>query len=224
MSDTDQTNITNQSGGINVNAQRVDVGGNVVGRDKVLNAGRNIIVAESGATIAISESTSLPKPKLLIIAEQIRDCANASLFENERILFPVIEDPSTRYSAARTMARLFHEQRSRGDFGEWLAFLEMAQTKESNPDIRTTIEELLVAATQLHRAFYAYYESGDDEIAAMTKKQFLGVVLYGGEGSEWWKYLSDQEVVALVEGYLNFLRTATENTGRAVGKLNVLLS
>jgi hypothetical protein len=49
-------------------------------------------------------------------------------------------------------------------------------------------------------------------------------VLYGGEGSEWWKYLSDQEVVALVEGYLNFLRTATENTGRAVGKLNVLLS
>jgi hypothetical protein len=51
MSDTDETNITNQSGGVDVNAQRVDVEGDVVGRDKVLNAGRDIIVAGPGSVI-----------------------------------------------------------------------------------------------------------------------------------------------------------------------------
>ena len=48
-------NVTNVSGGVNIDAQRVDVGGDVVGRDK-LEAGGHIIHAEAGATVIIGAS------------------------------------------------------------------------------------------------------------------------------------------------------------------------
>lgn len=211
------------SGGVDLNAENLEVGGDLVGRDKIESAGGNIFHVGPGATAIINESNLPPEPQLLIVAKQIRDRANAALNENQEILSPVILDPTTRYAVARNLSQLFQRQQSRGDFGEWLAFLETARPRENNPEIRATIEELLVAANELHRAFYAYYEI-DDEVSTTTKKRFISDVLYGGEGSEWWRRLSDQEVIALVEGYLNFLRTETENIGRAVGKLNVLLS
>jgi hypothetical protein len=43
--------VTNVSGGVNLDAGRVDVSGDVVGRDKVQSAGRDMLNVASGATV-----------------------------------------------------------------------------------------------------------------------------------------------------------------------------
>jgi hypothetical protein len=47
--------VTIVSGGVNANAERIDIGGDVVGRDKVTSASGHIIHAEAGATVIIGE-------------------------------------------------------------------------------------------------------------------------------------------------------------------------
>src|SRR5512136_1675494 len=56
-SDVIEPATTNVSGGINVDANQVDIGGDVVGRDKVETAGGHIIHAAAGATVIVG---SLP--------------------------------------------------------------------------------------------------------------------------------------------------------------------
>ena len=53
LSDTSQSSTTNVSGGVNVDAGQVDIGGDVVGRDKVETAGGHIIHAAAGATVIV---------------------------------------------------------------------------------------------------------------------------------------------------------------------------
>jgi hypothetical protein len=52
-----QSSITNVSGSINVDANQVDIGGDVIGRDKIETAGGHIIHAAAGATVIVG---SLP--------------------------------------------------------------------------------------------------------------------------------------------------------------------
>ena len=47
--------ITNRSGGVDFQAQEVTIGGDVVGRDKILSASGHIIQAAEGATVIIGE-------------------------------------------------------------------------------------------------------------------------------------------------------------------------
>lgn len=71
MSDTDQTNITSQSGGVDVNAQHVDVSGDVVGRDEIESAGGHIIHAGPGAIVNIGERlVSAPQDVSSIIPDE----------------------------------------------------------------------------------------------------------------------------------------------------------
>jgi hypothetical protein len=54
--ESEPTDITNRSGGTDLNAQGdVNVGGDATGRDKVTNAGGHIIHAEAGATVIVGE-------------------------------------------------------------------------------------------------------------------------------------------------------------------------
>jgi hypothetical protein len=48
-------NAANISGGINLNAQDVSVGGDVAGRDKIMQAGGHIIIAGQGATVIVGK-------------------------------------------------------------------------------------------------------------------------------------------------------------------------
>ena len=48
-------NAANVSGGINLQAQDVSVGGDVTGRDKVMRAGGHIIIAGQGATVIVGK-------------------------------------------------------------------------------------------------------------------------------------------------------------------------
>lgn len=43
-----------RSGGVDVNSDKVDIGGDVVGRDKVLNAGRDLIIAQPGSVVNVT--------------------------------------------------------------------------------------------------------------------------------------------------------------------------
>jgi hypothetical protein len=52
--------VTNQSGGVNVDAEQVNAGQDIVGRDKVVSAGGHIIHAEAGATVIISQNPLMP--------------------------------------------------------------------------------------------------------------------------------------------------------------------
>jgi hypothetical protein len=51
-------NITNQSGGADLNADQITVGGDVVGRDKIMQAGGHIIIAKEGATVIIGDESA----------------------------------------------------------------------------------------------------------------------------------------------------------------------
>jgi hypothetical protein len=53
-----QTNseINNQSGGIGIDADGVQINGDVVGRDKIMQAGGHIIIAKEGATVIVSQA------------------------------------------------------------------------------------------------------------------------------------------------------------------------
>ena len=53
--------VTTRSGGVDVQGQDVEVGGDVVGRDKV-SAGGRIIHAEPGSTVIIHETPAAPEP------------------------------------------------------------------------------------------------------------------------------------------------------------------
>lgn len=54
--------MTSRSGGIDLQAQEVTVGGDAVGRDQVISAGGHIIQAGPGATVIINEAPSSPAP------------------------------------------------------------------------------------------------------------------------------------------------------------------
>ena len=51
----DAASVQVQSGGATIDAEKVDVGGDVTGRDKIESAGGHIIHAESGSTVIINE-------------------------------------------------------------------------------------------------------------------------------------------------------------------------
>ena len=51
---------TNVSGGVNANAEQINVGADVVGRDKVTSAGGHIVHAEPGATVIIGAEKKQP--------------------------------------------------------------------------------------------------------------------------------------------------------------------
>src|SRR5437763_202985 len=123
------------------------------------NHGGHAIAARDGAVINIGSQNAPSPNKLLLIAHQLRDRTNESLIENQRILSPVIRNPELRYSIGRSMARLFEEQRDRAAFGEWQSFLESALARETNPQAKSGIQELLVCVRQLYRSFYSYSES-----------------------------------------------------------------
>ena len=48
------------SGGVNANAERINVGADVVGRDKITSAGGHIVHAEPGATVIIGSENKQP--------------------------------------------------------------------------------------------------------------------------------------------------------------------
>jgi hypothetical protein len=50
-----EQNAANISGGINLQAQEVSVGGDVTGRDKIMQAGGHIIIAGQGATVIVGK-------------------------------------------------------------------------------------------------------------------------------------------------------------------------
>jgi hypothetical protein len=52
-----QNSVTNVGGGVNLDAERVDIGGDVVGRDQVESAGGHIVHAAAGATVIIGAPT-----------------------------------------------------------------------------------------------------------------------------------------------------------------------
>jgi hypothetical protein len=55
------TSTTTRSGGVDMQAGQVEIGGDVVGRDKV-SAGGHIIHAEPGSTVIVNEPDSAPEP------------------------------------------------------------------------------------------------------------------------------------------------------------------
>ena len=54
--------VANVSGGINLQAQDVSVGGDVTGRDKVMQAGGHIIIAGQGATVIVGKDLPEGEP------------------------------------------------------------------------------------------------------------------------------------------------------------------
>jgi hypothetical protein len=49
------SSILSHSGGAELNADEVNIGGDVVGRDKIMSAGGHIIIAKEGATVIIND-------------------------------------------------------------------------------------------------------------------------------------------------------------------------
>ena len=78
--------VTNVSGRVNANAERIDIGGDVVGRDKVTSVSGHIIHAEAGATVIIGEQLPLPSAEAPALGEppfkglQYFDVDDAALF------------------------------------------------------------------------------------------------------------------------------------------------
>lgn len=66
---TQPNNVTNVNGGINLDAERVDIGGDVIGRDKVESAGGHIVHAAAGATVIIGVPTEAIGTGLLALRE-----------------------------------------------------------------------------------------------------------------------------------------------------------
>ncbi len=48
-----ENSVTNVSGGVNANAERIDIGGDAVGRDKITSVHGHVIHAEQGATVIV---------------------------------------------------------------------------------------------------------------------------------------------------------------------------
>jgi len=158
---------------------------------------------------------------LLAVAEQILQTANDSLLENERILAPLIRDPWRRYEVAEAFSRLFHEQRDRGSFGQWEAFLEQAVRDRTNRKFQAPLEALLAQVRQLQLTFYAYYDSVDSRGEEQTKKHFVELVLSNRDSRP---EVTDEEVIAIAEEYLESLRKLVENIGRTTGQIRAAAS
>jgi len=93
MAEPETPNVSNQSYGVDVNAQRVDVGRDIVGRDKIESAGGHLIHAEAGATVIVGEHlTSISQDLSPTPGEppfkglQYFDTADADLFFGRELL------------------------------------------------------------------------------------------------------------------------------------------
>jgi hypothetical protein len=56
--DQGETATADQSGGADLNADQINVGGDIVGRDKIMQAGGHIIIAQEGATVIVGQSAT----------------------------------------------------------------------------------------------------------------------------------------------------------------------
>jgi hypothetical protein len=56
--------VSSRSGGADIAADDVTVGGDVVGRDKIMSAGGHIIIAREGATVIINDRSAEPTASL----------------------------------------------------------------------------------------------------------------------------------------------------------------
>ena len=64
-----------RSGGADIEAGRVDIGGDVVGRDKIMQAGGHIIIAKEGATVIVNQSAPV-NPQMPLVFEQDESTVN----------------------------------------------------------------------------------------------------------------------------------------------------
>jgi hypothetical protein len=53
------SSLSSRSGGADLTADEVTVGGDVVGRDKIMSAGGHIIIAREGATIIFNDPSAV---------------------------------------------------------------------------------------------------------------------------------------------------------------------
>jgi hypothetical protein len=54
LSELPGPSLSSRSGGADIAADEVTVGGDIVGRDKIMSAGGHIIIAREGATVIIN--------------------------------------------------------------------------------------------------------------------------------------------------------------------------
>lgn len=106
-------NVVNVSGGIDLDAERVDIGGDVIGRDKVESAGGHIIHAAAGATVIIGAPTEAIGTGLFALGELMQ---RSSDVRNDVIAF------QTDFRAAREQIDLLGDYKDLHDLLHRLQF------------------------------------------------------------------------------------------------------
>lgn len=172
-------------------------------------------------------SNATPKVKverlkaLLSVAEEILEQANSSLIENEKVLTPLFQDASARDRVYDDMVQLYHNQRNRGDFGRWKAFLEETLGKENDQGICSIITDLLSDVNQLYDAFYRVspYSS-----VKPSKNMTIDKLSVANALNSRTRYTLDyQGILQIARWYLDYLREIVEHIGRSVGRLRAIL-
>lgn len=156
---------------------------------------------------------------LVAAAEEILEVATQSLMENQEALAPLFAPhfPNAKIQTMvyRNMVNLYHNQRNRGDFGRWRAFLEVGQDKEEDLKTRFLISDLIDAISKLADAFYLPRPHPSKN----TKLSVVKALAPNEKGPD---AVNDGDILEIADRYLNDLRSTVEKIGEIVGKLKAM--
>lgn len=183
-------------------------------------AGRNVIqTSGQGITqhISVHEPitplTTQEENELLKKTYEIKDYANRILIDNERVLSPLFSKRPKRGKVRESLRKLFTEQQSRANFGEWEGYLTNLLSLDSYQDSKDLIEELLKLLRQLHDSLYSYKDSTESRL---NNYETMKWYVWASSNDE---DISLEQLRSIAIDYLEYLRSLVEEIGVIAGRL-----